>query len=330
MGRWNRTSISVVVLALVAAGCGNGGGDRAEGTTTTAAESSSTTGTGSGEVTELAVVAEDFRFTGVPQQLGAGVFDITFENAGQVEHELAFVEIGDTPVDEVGEALAPTLEGGPFPDFLGKLAIPATAEGGETVETTTLLAEGNYALICTFTGAAPEPGASTTTTGGVGPETEGPQGPPHYELGMIQPVAVTGGDTELVLPEAESTVTASDYAFDVNVSAGRQRVNFTNAGPEQIHHAVFFAFKEGVDEAAAQGALRAFVTSEDQQAPPPPELDLEAMAQDFGLFSSGLGATYEAEFESGRTYAVVCFIQDRAGGPPHIIAHDMKEVFTVE
>ncbi len=327
MARHSKMWVLVVTLALVGAGCGDDAGDGAGGTTTTAGSSSTTGSATGGEATQLTVVAEDFSFSGVPGQLQAGLLDITFENSGQLEHELAFVEIGDTPLDEVGTALAPTIEGGPFPDFLENLAVPLIIPGGETARTSTLLPAGNYALICTLTEALPEPGATTTTGGG---PDEGPQGPPHYELGMIQPVTVTGDAAQLSLPQAESTVTARDYAFDVDVSAGRQTVNFTNQGPEQVHHAVFFAFREGVDEAAAESALQTFVTSEDEEAPPPPEIDLEATEQSFGIFSTGLGASYDAEFEAGRTYAVVCFIQDRAGGPPHLIAHDMKEIFTVQ
>lgn len=31
-----------------------------------------------------------------------------------------------------------------------------------------------------------------------------------------------------------------------------------------------------------------------------------------------------------RWYAVVCFVSDRAGGPPHVIAHQQKKIFTVQ
>lgn len=328
MIRQSRLLVVVAVLALLGAACGDSADDEARATTTTAAGTSSTTA-GEEEATELEVSALDFSFSGVPAELEAGVYDITFENVGEVEHELAFVEIGDTPIDDVGPALAPTLEGGPFPEFLDNLAIPLYADPGETVETTTILAEGSYALICTFTGAAPEAG-TTTTEGAGGPEDEGPQGPPHYELGMVQALTITEGAGEAALPETESSVTASDYAFDVDVSAGPQTVAFTNAGPDQVHHGVFFAFNEGVDESAAEAALETFLASEDETGPPPPEIDLTAETPEFGLFSTGLGATYEVDFESGRTYAVVCFIQDRTGGPPHVVAHDMKEIFTVE
>lgn len=334
MRRRSPAVMLVMVIALVAAGCGDDGDDdEAAGTTTTAESSSSTTAGSAGEGNELSVVAEDFSFSGAPEEIEAGVFDITFENVGQVEHELAFVEIGDTPIGEVGAALAPAVEGGPFPEFLENLTTPTVAEAGDTIDTTALLAEGNYALICTFDGAVAEPGATTTTAAEGAPPDDGPTGPPHYELGMIQPLTITASDAELVLPEAESTVTASDYAFDVDVKAGTQTVNFVNEGPAQVHHAVFFAFNEGVDEAAADMALQTFLASQDPAAPPgppPPEIDLTAVTPEFGLFSTGLGATYEAEFEAGRTYAAVCFIQDRTGGPPHVVAHDMKEIFTVE
>ena len=337
MHRFGKLLAVVAALALVATACGTDDvDDDAADTTTTEEQSSPTTSTDEGgEGTAVSIVADDYVFSEAPEELAAGLVDFTFENTGQVEHELALVEIGDTPIDQVGEDLAPTLEGGPFPDYVENLAIPLVADGGETVDSSVLLAEGNYALICTFTGVAPEEGESTTTAvegvdGEEGEEEE--EGPPHYELGMVRPLTVTAGEADATLPEAESTVTARDYSFDVNVSAGQQTVNFTNEGPDQVHHAVFFPFNEGVDEAAAETALDTFLASEDEQTPPPPEIDLEGLEStpEFGLFSAGLGASYDAEFESGRTYAVVCFIQDRAGGPPHAIANDMKQVFTVE
>lgn len=60
------------------------------------------------------------------------------------------------------------------------------------------------------------------------------------------------------------------------------------------------------------------------------------MAQDYEFrvdVSAGrqtLTFTNEGPDQSGRTYAVVCFIKDRSGGPPPVIANDMKEIFTVE
>ncbi|HEV2810095.1 MAG TPA: hypothetical protein VGV93_06840 [Acidimicrobiales bacterium] len=333
MYRFGKVLVVVAALSLVATACGTDDvAEDAADPTTTEEQSTTTAPEDGGEATAVTIVADDYVFSEAPAEIEAGLVDVTFENVGGVEHELALVEIGDTPIDQVGEDLAPTLEGGPFPDYVENLAIPLVADGGETVTSSALVAEGNYALICTFTGVAPEEDASTTTAvEGIGGEEE-EEGPRHYDLGMIRPLTVTAGEADATLPESESSVTARDYSFDVDVSAGRQTVNFTNEGPDQVHHAVFFPFNEGVDEAAAEAALDTFLSSEDEQAPPPPEIDLEGLesSPEFGVFSTGLGASYDAEFESGRTYAVVCFIQDRAGGPPHVFAHDMKEIFTVE
>ena len=40
--------------------------------------------------------------------------------------------------------------------------------------------------------------------------------------------------------------------------------------------------------------------------------------------------TFEADFQAGNTYAVLCFIQDRSGGAPHAIQNDMYSVFALE
>ena len=40
--------------------------------------------------------------------------------------------------------------------------------------------------------------------------------------------------------------------------------------------------------------------------------------------------TMEEPFETGRVYVALCFVSDRAGGPPHAIAHDMVKVFTAK
>ena len=47
----------------------------------------------------------------------------------------------------------------------------------------------------------------------------------------------------------------------------------------------------------------------------------------FGPDGAGTGI---ATLQAGNTYAVVCFIQDRAGGPPHAFGNGMYEVFQVE
>lgn len=139
------------------------------------------------------------------------------------------------------------------------------------------------------------------------------QAEPHYDLGMIQELTVTGdGDAEL--PAADGSFTARDYSFEVDVSAGRGTYNFMNEGPEQFHHVALFAFPEGVDEAAAREAFDAFAQAEGSGEPPPPGTPEPEETAFSSVYSPGLGGTFEAEFESGRTYGAVCFIQDKQGG----------------
>ena len=74
-----------------------------------------------------------------------------------------------------------------------------------------------------------------------------------------------------------------------------------------------FEFPEGVDEQAADNTLKGFLS---EQGPPPgtPEPQEAAFG---GVFEVGGGSLVNFDAKRGRTYAFVCFVQDRAGGPPH-------------
>ena len=341
MRRRRLVRVVLATVVLVAAGCGDDDDDDATGaqeTTTTEAgaddgdETTTTAGGASASGQTIDVEAVDYEFQGAPSEVQAGVIDLTFTNEGEVAHEYGVAEIGDTPLDTFLADFPAVLEGGPFPEYVGAIAVPATVGPGDSLETSFTLTEGTYAVFCTLDGTVPEEGATTTTTAPEGeggpPEEEG--GPAHFTLGMAQTMEVTAGDDAASLPDDGGTITARDYAFDVDVEAGDQTVTFVNEGPEQVHHAVMFTFNEGVDEAAASAALDTMLASEDESSPPPPELDVTAEELGTGIFSAGLGQTVPMTFEAGRTYAAVCFIQDRSGGPPHVVAHGMKEVFTVE
>lgn len=343
--RTRRALAAGAAVVLLAAGCGDdddpdvateetstteGAADETEPSETEPSETepSETESSGGGQAVE--VTAVDYAYEGAPDELEAGLVELSFTNEGTVGHEFGLVELGDTDIDTFMTDFPPVLEGGPFPEYVDEVAVPADIDPGESVETSFLLTEGNYVLFCALDGKAPEDGATTTTGAEGGPPGEGETGPLHFTVGMIQPLSVTAGSVG-ELPEADSSIVAKDYGFDVDVKAGEQTVSFTNDGPEQIHHAVFFPFAEGVDAARAEEVLGEFLASEGS-GPPPPELDFAAAEglHDTGIFSTGLGQTITETFESGRTYAVVCFLSDRSGGPPHVVAHDMKEIFTVE
>lgn len=319
--RWTRPLIALTAISLLAAGCGDD--DEKAEETPTEEESSEV------EATQISVTGEDYRYVDAPEEIDGGLVEMTFENTGQVPHEAAFAEIGDSTVEQFITDFAPVIEeeGSPFPDYVTNVAVPGgEVAAGETITSTFLLPEGNYVMFCTFDGKAADESASTTAAEG----SEGETGEIHFKLGMAQAVTVTG-DNGGELPDADGTVTARDYEFDVDVSAGDSTMKFVNEGPNEVHHAVFFPFTKGTTEDAAAAALDAFLNSQGD-GPPPPEFDFEGGEGlgDAGVYSTGLGEVIDQSFESGRTYAVVCFLSDRAGGPPHVIANDMKKIFTVE
>jgi plastocyanin len=301
--------IILAVVALAASGCGDGGGEP------TPAGDGGQGQASSGEAQEVAVVGADYEFTDAPAELEGGVIDLSFENQGTVAHEVALAGIGDTPVDQFIQDFGPVLEGGPFPDYLDQVAVPIEVEGGASGESTFTVTQGSYVMFCALTGVA-----------------EGDKKAPHYELGMIQELTVSGGDAEPQLPEADGAVTATDYAFEADLEAGDNSVNFVNEGPDQVHFASVSLYPEGTDAAAAEQAFKKLLAAEGG-GPPPEGVPRPEDVGFTGIFSDGLGSSFqlfEGEFESGRTYLFACFISDRAGGAPHAIAYNMYEAVTIE
>lgn len=330
---------AVAVFGLIVAGCGDDDDDGASDTTVVATTSASSGETTTGPTPDggsISIVAEDFKFSEAPAEVPAGVVRLTFDNQGEVDHEVALAEIGDTPIEQFVDEFAPVItEGGAFPDYVDAVAVPIELEAGSSGEVTFTVSEGEYALFCTLTGAVPEEGASEVTAAAPNADEEGgeeePEGPPHFEVGMIQPITVTAGDAGQ-LPEADGTITAIDYTFEADIEAGDKVINFVNDGPEQVHFASVSVFPEGTDVAEAEEAFGTLLEL-DEDAPPPADAVFPEDVGFSGVFSTGLGAQFElfeGEFESGRTYILVCFIQDRSGGAPHAIANQMYKAFTVE
>ena len=162
------------------------------------------------------------------------------------------------------------------------------------------------------------------------PEGEGGEGSGPPEI-LTAPLEVTAGDDEAELPEADGEVVASDYEFSATLD-GPGTINFRNDGPVQFHHAVVMDFGTN-DPAVVEEAFPSILESEgDPSALPEIEgLDMDDVNFDFagsGVFGPDGAGTFEADIVEGNTYVLVCFIQDREGGPPHAIAHDMWDVVT--
>jgi hypothetical protein len=292
--------LSVVgMVALLTSGCTVAGGSMPTGEAATPQD--------------VTIVAVDYGYE-APAQLQAGIINLSFENKGTVAHEIAFAGISDTPLDELTDWLGGGNGiGKPFPDYLDQVAVPSFVgvEAGETGAATFTLTEGRYAMFCSYTKVA-----------------EGDKKAAHYQLGMIRDVTVFGGDAAPTLPKADGTITATDYAFDVDLHAGDTSVNFINEGPDQVHWSTVEVYPKGVDAAEAEAAIKAQL----RPGPAPDGLPGATGLGFSGIFSAGLGSTfqlYRGRFESGRTYLFRCSFPDRDGRHPHDAAYNMYEIVTI-
>ncbi len=124
----------------------------------------------------------------------------------------------------------------------------------------------------------------------------------------VAPLRVTEGGNGTRLPDAGAQVTALDYGYRLSgLKPGSTSIEFRNAGDEP-HHAFFALLREGrtLEEA------RAFFAG---KAVGPPPVDPEATRESVVLEGGDRQVTH-LNLESGR-YALLCFVRDRGGGPPH-------------
>ena len=259
------------------------------------------------EPQEARFVAIDYAYPVAPAQLEEGLVHLSAENHGTVQHEFTLTGIGTASAIDVLEDFKGTgLSGEPYPPYVDQAAVPpfVSVAPGKADEATMTLSEGHYVLWCTITDVA-----------------EGDRSRPHFKLGMIREIEVVSSNRELDLPEADGTITARDYSFDVDLEAGDRTVNFVNEGPDQVHLTTIEVYPEGVTEEEAREAFEAKV------GPGPSGVGFG------GILSAGLGAQInlpEDALQSGRTYLFQCFVPDREGGDAHVKAYGMYEIVTIE
>jgi plastocyanin len=294
MGRGRIVCVAAAALALVAGGCGDDSDDG-----------------GGGEA--LDVTAVDFAFQNLPEEIDGGAVTVNFTNEGETDHEIAFVEIGDTPIDQFFEDFEPVItEGAPFPDYIGTVVGANEAAPGESGTFTYTLSDGTYAVFCALTGTPDDP--------------EAEDAPPHFVQGMQQSVTVSDGDGDL--PDADGTITASDYTFDVDLSAGDATINFSNDGPND-HFAGFDVYPEGTTVEEAEESFATLLSLEEGDEPPEGTLVGEETGFS-GIASEGAAIQFEVTALEPGTYLFYCFVSDRAGGPPHAIGAQMYKAFVIE
>ena len=223
-----------------------------------------------------------------PASIPAGLVRITLRNAGREPHKGQLM--GVQAGHTIDEALKARAAGGPIPDWLYYAGGVGTTAPGTSASVLQRLNPGSYYV----TGSGSERG----------------------EVARLRVVGRAGGEG---LPGAAGAVSADDYTFKSSgLKAGRHMVEFDNAGFEP-HHVVAVPITPGATIADVRKHYSSASTG-------PPPFDL-SKAQETAVLEQGQRQVTELTWGPG-TYALLCFVRDRAGGAPHV-ARGMVEQASV-
>ena len=226
----------------------------------------------------------------LPATIDGGTVKIDFKNTGKEQHELQLVHVkdGTTPEQFTKDVL--DSEEAAIPEYLLGAGGVGVINGGQSATTTQKLDAGSYIYFCTV----------------------GDGDAQHYKHGMIGTMTVKGDKGKGDLPKADGSIKAREYGFDLSgLKAGTNTVSFENTGKE-FHHAFLAPLAPGTTFDQAKAAFNA---PPDQQTGPPP-IQFEKATSLSVLTPGGNLVQSNVNLEKG-TYVVLCFITDKAGGPPH-------------
>lgn len=236
-----------------------------------------------------------------PSTLDAGLVDITLKNSTKAPHDAQLVRVADDQTaKQVISKVIDTEEGAPTPDWAHGAGGVGSVDGGASATVTQVLLPGTYYLVDTESD-----------------EGEG-EGQPNAKKGGIVKFEVAG-DEGGELPPTDATITADEYSFEsTGIKPGRNRLTFENAGNE-LHHIIAFPMRKG---AKFSEVTKLFASEQEPKGPPP--VDFESF-ESTAVLDGGEEQVTEMELERGK-YALVCFIADRAGGPPHVAKGMISEL----
>ena len=247
----------------------------------------------SGDAQQIEITVSEQGALEAPQSAEAGLAEITLDNTSEEPHDAQLLRVeGDHSAEEAGEVIS---SGGqePTPDWLFAGGGVGTTPPGQTNTVTQALEPGTYYAFDTEARGGPSPDAPA--------------------------IEVAGDESADVPADAPATITASEYTFETEgLSADTSEVNFENAG-EQPHHIVAAPLNEG---ATIEDVER---FAQDDSGPPP--VDVEQTIST-AVVEGGDSQMVDLPFEPGE-YALLCFISDREGGPPHV-AQGMIAAATIE
>lgn len=228
-----------------------------------------------------------------PTTVAGGAVKVTLHNAGQLVHDLQLVRVdGNHPVEEVVSLL--TGAGQPYPPWFHAAGGITTTATGATQEAVMNLPAGSYVMVDTNSDVN---GTAFAGIGGVKAFTV---------------TAPAGPGKSGKLPSADLTIRAKEYTYGLpgTIPAGNHTVRFQNEGLE-LHHLVAVPILPGKTlEDVAKSLVADPSTS-------PPAASFNA-ATGAAVLDGGTSLVTHMTFTKG-TYAFICFLSDRSGGPPHFL-----------
>ena len=136
--------------------------------------------------------------------------------------------------------------------------------------------------------------------------------------GTVAAFTVTAPRAQSALPRAPARIEAVDFSFRVSgLRAGRNSVDFDNTGQEP-HHAFLAPMRAG----AKIADVRRFFDTQAWTGAPPVDSD---GTRETVVLEGGDRQVTELDLDAGR-YALICFVRNRQGGPPHIELGMINEV----
>jgi plastocyanin len=231
----------------------------------------------------------------VPKSVSAGLVTVELTNAGKAFHEAQLIRLapGYTPEDAMKVIAA---EGSPSPGWIHVAGGTGPAPPGGKRSATQRLRPGNYIVY-----DAPF-------------QNEGS----GLKFGLasfkVEGVASSAG----VLPKAVAKIEAYEYGFRTSgLTVGKNTIEFSNTGTEP-HHVIAVPYKPGATLAEVRKAFRRTGGAE-------PPLDFSNVAYTARI-DGGTKQITELDLAKPGKYALLCFVSDRKGGPPHVAQGMVAEI----
>jgi uncharacterized cupredoxin-like copper-binding protein len=286
---------AIALTALVAlvgvSACGSDSNEKASGTKTSEASSHEAPPV----VDVTASGAKDHWTFDVPATVTGGVvtFRLTNKSASDT-HDLQLAKVDGTHSKEDVLKIVSSEDAG-APEWLHGYGGVGTVAPGQTGSATMNLPAGHYIYFC------------TDDTDGTG----------HADHGMYGEFDVKGA-SGAAMPAATAQIKAHEYKFDTTgLKAGKNVVRFTNTG-KQLHMVLAVPIKDGktIDD------VKTAFSSDDHSTEPPVDFEKAVSTE---VLDPGLSLVTSWNLSSGK-YALICFMTDRAGGPPHFMSGMLQEL----